>query len=631
MKKLYFLAIITVLLLTNNVFSEVKIYINDSLKYYEVVSNETISYTQLVNKIEQVSKVNSKSKSLVFDNIDLFLSDSFDENKVKIVRADTIFEFLADGSLVEIVESIVALKNINFDGTIKIVASNFWELFFEDCDIKNFISEDCNVSYTFTNCLIDKLDVQSKDDYVLRVNNSKVRDIKAYSKKRLITSLVTSEFDEANLCGQEQMIIEIDSVNVRNGLQSVVKGQSQNWRCEIKDSKGISVFPNRYYNFKYGNIPTSIDNFIVERSELDTLNLANTIFKGSLIIDSSKVFDELVITNMSITTNQFNLNWINLNDNIITVEKVNLVFAENGAPMYDEWGMQMQTVERYKCKDSVAIKDLTSHSQLMAQYNMLYHIFKERGDIKSANGSYKEMKNYETSRLEYIYKAAGGVENYLNWQLNVFLNFFAEYGTSPIRSLVVSFWVVLAFAVFYFFTRTDWDNINRKYLVKQSEQIMDYFTSEQKLEDFYSETYKEEIVEYNEFKKKIAANSTQIPFFFMFFLKPLYYLSVVKHRLNSWLYKKMEILSGRWIDLPSNKKMVVGSIVAVASFSYLLYLFVVRSLNSIILSINTFSTLGFGDIPVRGFMRYVAIIEGFLGWFLLSIFSVSLISQILQS
>ena len=64
---------------------------------------------------------------------------------------------------------------------------------------------------------------------------------------------------------------------------------------------------------------------------------------------------------------------------------------------------------------------------------------------------------------------------------------------------------------------------------------------------------------------------------------------------------------------------------------YFVYLFALRSLNSIMLSINTFSTLGFGDIPVKGIMRYVAIIEGFLGWFLLSIFSVSLISQILQS
>jgi hypothetical protein len=56
----------------------------------------------------------------------------------------------------------------------------------------------------------------------------------------------------------------------------------------------------------------------------------------------------------------------------------------------------------------------------------------------------------------------------------------------------------------------------------------------------------------------------------------------------------------------------------------------VRAINSLTLSLNAFSTLGFGEIPVLGAARYVAVVEGFLGWFLLSIFSVSLISQILQ-
>ena len=79
------------------------------------------------------------------------------------------------------------------------------------------------------------------------------------------------------------------------------------------------------------------------------------------------------------------------------------------------------------------------------------------------------------------------------------------------------------------------------------------------------------------------------------------------------------------------QKITVGSRVFVALLFYLCYLFLVRAANSIILSINAFSTLGFGNIPVQGALRYITILEGFLGWFLLSIFSVSLISQILQS
>lgn len=63
----------------------------------------------------------------------------------------------------------------------------------------------------------------------------------------------------------------------------------------------------------------------------------------------------------------------------------------------------------------------------------------------------------------------------------------------------------------------------------------------------------------------------------------------------------------------------------------MLYLGFIRALNSTTLSINAFSTLGFGAIPVKGVSRYITILEGFLGWFLLSIFSVSLISQMIQN
>jgi hypothetical protein len=60
------------------------------------------------------------------------------------------------------------------------------------------------------------------------------------------------------------------------------------------------------------------------------------------------------------------------------------------------------------------------------------------------------------------------------------------------------------------------------------------------------------------------------------------------------------------------------------------YALFIRALNAITLSLNTFSTLGFGEIPTKGLARYVAIIQGFIGWFLLSVFLVSLISQVLN-
>jgi hypothetical protein len=57
--------------------------------------------------------------------------------------------------------------------------------------------------------------------------------------------------------------------------------------------------------------------------------------------------------------------------------------------------------------------------------------------------------------------------------------------------------------------------------------------------------------------------------------------------------------------------------------------FIISLLNAITLSLNSFVTLGFGTIPTTGAARYVCIVQGFIGWFLLSIFTVSLINQIL--
>ncbi len=57
--------------------------------------------------------------------------------------------------------------------------------------------------------------------------------------------------------------------------------------------------------------------------------------------------------------------------------------------------------------------------------------------------------------------------------------------------------------------------------------------------------------------------------------------------------------------------------------------FFISLLNAMTLSLNSFVTLGFGAIPTTGLARYVCILQGFLGWFLLSVFTASLINQVM--
>jgi hypothetical protein len=67
----------------------------------------------------------------------------------------------------------------------------------------------------------------------------------------------------------------------------------------------------------------------------------------------------------------------------------------------------------------------------------------------------------------------------------------------------------------------------------------------------------------------------------------------------------------------------------VKPFFVLLWGFIISLINAVTLSLNAFITLGFGNIPTHGIARYFCVLEGFLGWFLLSIFTVAMINQVL--
>ena len=49
---------------------------------------------------------------------------------------------------------------------------------------------------------------------------------------------------------------------------------------------------------------------------------------------------------------------------------------------------------------------------------------------------------------------------------------------------------------------------------------------------------------------------------------------------------------------------------------------VLSFVNALTLSLNAYTTLGFGNIPTHGLARYACVVQGFIGWFMLSIFTV---------
>ncbi|MDH5475863.1 MAG: hypothetical protein OEX22_09255 [Cyclobacteriaceae bacterium] len=222
-----------------------------------------------------------------------------------------------------------------------------------------------------------------------------------------------------------------------------------------------------------------------------------------------------------------------------------------------ETGLECQNCFRYYGIDSIYLKfEIDSvlkeeykewaHKNLINSYYKLNKIYKDRGDLESANSCYAEMKDVMGRRLKAIYNRDGGFQNYIQWKLNRLLKTYTNHGTNLALPIVISIYVILAFSVFYFFFPSDWDVSSKSKL----------------LHDF------------KEFKTKNDKG----------YFKPF-----------------LILISGLFVSL----------------------------INALTLSLNAFVTLGFGAIPTKGLARYVCIIQGFIGWFLLSIFTVTLINQVL--
>ena len=184
--------------------------------------------------------------------------------------------------------------------------------------------------------------------------------------------------------------------------------------------------------------------------------------------------------------------------------------------------------------------------ELIALYTKFYRQYKEDGDIAGANGAYSELQDLYTAKYKYDYRQDRNLDNWFKWKLNQLLEFYIAYGTSPTRALVISFYIILFFAVFYFFYPSDWDTTS---------------------------------------KSKMIAS--------------------LKSALNK--------------EETGTTKSVINS----------LGLLFLSFINAITLSLNSFVTLGFGTIPTHGLARYICIVQGFLGWFLLSLFTVALINQVI--
>ena len=280
--------------------------------------------------------------------------------------------------------------------------------------------------------------------------------------------------------------------------------------------------------------------------------------------------------------------------------------------------------------DSLRIQNEDVYKGEIAFRSKFLKIYRERYDTDLYNLVFTEIKDLETERLEYLHNVAPTFKTFFTWKINHFLKIFSAYGTEPARAIIFSLYVILAFALIYLLFPNSWDAHGKNRIVDRYRFFFKYLQRNAGMHEVYLEEKQQDLLAYEEFKSIITHSEKSVPRFFSATALPLYRWAVSGTRLSARLLSKIDVLKGTWEDLPPAQKAWKSFLLVGAFLVALIYDLMIKVLNALMLSINTFTTLGFGEIPIKGLPRYLAIIQGFIGWFMLTIFSVSLISQLLN-
>lgn len=318
--------------------------------------------------------------------------------------------------------------------------------------------------------------------------------------------------------------------------------------------------------------------------------------------------------------------------NMLKIEKS----AFRGAILYDAFNtperattLRWEQFAGYKItvSDTVNGRNVTEqddYEMLLKTYSFFYNVYGKNWQDESKNDCYVEMKTVQTRWLGITYKRTPTFTNWMVWQLNIFLETFCKYGTEPVMAIQYSLWVLFLFAAFYFIFPSQPEGLNG---VRFTHTFYDLAS--------HKEERQRQAVGIAAEMAALHESHLAAPPLVRIIGSPFYYGHIFQYQLRLWSVRQSEyaqVLQKRWDESPKeggNRTGVLG-LAALYFFALLFIAAMIRAINAAALSLNAFVTLGYGEIQAKGVARYMAVLEGALGWFLLSIFSVSLISQILQ-
>ncbi len=417
----------------------------------------------------------------------------------------------------------LVLRNMHFQGLLKIGSSKNLKVIFKDCVFEkgfkmnatqaNFMRfEGCK----FLNGFMYQYNTLSEDitfEHCKFSINVLVKDSKKYS--------VFNRYDIENHLFELLNKTEPFDLNFRH--------------CTFSVPPTSQHLPKYHVNITQSNFK----NLRFDSTQIHTnINLSATTIENEFQFEDGLLDGKIIIDAFSINPQNARLQW-----SILEGHKISVFDAKH---------------QLLNGKSTIRTEKL--YNRLIGCYSTFYQVFKSQGNRFYANRAYVEWKNVETNYLRYSFEQETNAQIYFILLMNIFLRDFCSYGTDPLQSIYLSVVVILLFASFYFL-----------------------------------------------FPPPMSPHRLRR-----------------KDLIMNWLQ-----LSKEKIILQQHPKLALLVYSTAKGLAYIFFL-LLRILDALALSLNVFSTLGFGELPINGAVRYLTILEGFVGWFLLSIFSVCLISQVIQ-
>jgi uncharacterized protein YjbI with pentapeptide repeats len=321
-------------------------------------------------------------------------------------------------------------------------------------------------------------------------------------------------------------------------------------------------------------------NVIIQHSTFETgLDLERTLVNGYLDLSDNLFSGGILPNGLTYNFNNSTILWSDLKNNNISI--------------YD------------KTRDVVLHKnnvnepyDANNFNKIISAYTAIFNGYKSQGNMADANKCYYQRKEIETEGL-------GKRKEFTHYILDRFLAIFCDYGTNPIKAAKYSVLIIFLFALAYLFIPFH----ETSAAPSSHKRRQDLIQKIRKSNGNYAMLYKRETAVFSTTHKQNRNRHGT--------------------RLKAQVFTKVEHLGKSKINKHFKGKPLRLAFALMNAGNNIQH-YSSKLLHSLVLSMNAFVTLGFGSMKVKGDYIYLSIIEGVMGWFLLSIFTVSLINQIIN-